>query len=54
MALQPGRDNSAQSWSVDVADLDAETWDLSVKNPNAPEETPLRAPRQKTSNLSLA
>jgi hypothetical protein len=23
-----------QSWSVDVADIDAATWDLSVKNPN--------------------
>jgi len=45
-ALQPGRAESAQSWSVPVAGLDRATWDLSVKNPNAPEEAPLRAPAQ--------
>ena len=46
VALQPGREDSAQSWSVDVADLDPETWDLSVKNPNVPEEAPLREPAE--------
>lgn len=46
VALQPGREDSAQSWTADVADLDAETWDLSVKNPNAPEEAPLREPAE--------
>jgi hypothetical protein len=33
VALQAGREDSAQSWSVEVADLHPETWDLSVKNP---------------------
>ncbi|WP_299655005.1 N-6 DNA methylase [uncultured Jannaschia sp.] len=46
VALQPEREDSPQSWSVDVADLDAETWDLSVRNPNAPEEAPLREPAE--------
>ena len=46
MALQAERADSAQSWRVDVAGLDAATWDLSVKNPNAPEEAPLREPAQ--------
>nr|CRH07365.1 Putative type I restriction enzyme EcoEI M protein/putative site-specific DNA-methyltransferase (adenine-specific) [Candidatus Magnetococcus massalia] len=35
-----------QSWSLDVADLDGESWDLSVKNPNTPEEAPLREPAE--------
>lgn len=35
---------SEKSWLVDVADVERETFDLSVKNPNAPEEDPLREP----------
>jgi type I restriction enzyme M protein len=31
---------------VDVADMDTTTFDLSVKNPNAPEEAPLREPQE--------
>lgn len=34
-----------QSWNLKVADLDEDTLDLSVKNPNTPEEAPLRAPQ---------
>ena len=33
-----------QSWHRARADLDPDTLDLSVKNPNAPEEAPLRSP----------
>lgn len=46
VALQPQRAYSPKSWTVDVADLDRTTWDLSVKNPNAPEEAPLRSPEE--------
>lgn len=35
---------SEQSWSLKKADVDEETMDLSVKNPNTPEEAPLREP----------
>ena len=35
-----------QSWNLKVADLDETTFDLSVKNPNTPEEAPLRAPQE--------
>ncbi|MGB0960896.1 MAG: N-6 DNA methylase [Halocynthiibacter sp.] len=42
--LQRRHADSDQSWTVDVADLDAETCDLSVKNPNTPEAPPLREP----------
>jgi type I restriction enzyme M protein len=42
--LQASFADSENSWSVDAADIDQETFDLSVKNPNAPEEAPLREP----------
>lgn len=35
---------SEKSWFVDVADLDETVLDLSPKNPNTPEEEPLRNP----------
>ena len=44
--LQTTRADSPKSWSVDVASIDPETHDLSVKNPNAPEEAPLRPPEE--------
>jgi type I restriction enzyme M protein len=34
----------ANSWSIDAAVLDPATYDLSVKNPNKPEEAALRDP----------
>lgn len=45
VALQKATEDSDKSWSINVADLDQTTWDLSVKNPNAKEETELRDPR---------
>ncbi len=35
-----------KSWVISADDLDPATYDLSVKNPNAPEEAPLRAPEE--------
>ena len=35
-----------KSWSVKRAALDETTFDLSVKNPNAPETAPLRSPEE--------
>ena len=35
-----------KSWNLKVADIDEATADLSVKNPNSPEEAPLRAPAE--------
>jgi len=37
---------SEQAWSIPVSTIDQTNWDLSVKNPNAPEETPLREPAE--------
>lgn len=45
VSLQKTFETSAKSWSVDVADIDQSTWDLSVKNPNVEEEAPLRDPK---------
>ena len=42
VALQPDKAGGEKSWTVAVEDLDKTTWDLSVKNPHAPEEAPLR------------
>lgn len=42
--LQKTFADGAKSWRVSRADLDEDTLDLSVKNPNAPEEEPLRSP----------
>jgi type I restriction enzyme M protein len=36
---------SAQSWSVNFADIDAGTYDLSVRNPNGGDELTLRTPQ---------
>ena len=42
--LQAGFQDSENSWTVDIAEVDPETVDLSVKNPNKAEEEPLRDP----------
>ena len=44
VSLQKKKGDSENSWSVKVADIDAETFDLSVKNPNRQDETVLREP----------
>ncbi|OEU70824.1 MAG: type I restriction endonuclease subunit M [Desulfovibrio sp. S3730MH75] len=44
VGLQKGFEESEKSWSVDIKDVDQGSFDLSVKNPNAPEEEPLRSP----------
>jgi len=46
VTLQPDKADSAKSWSAKAEDLDQQTFDLSVRNPNAPEEEPLREPEQ--------
>ena len=42
--LQKTKLETEQSWNISVADIDETTFDLSVKNPNTPEEAPLRSP----------
>lgn len=44
--LQKTQADSPNSWIVDIAEVDKTTSDLSVKNPNAPEEAALRSPKE--------
>jgi type I restriction enzyme M protein len=43
--LQKKKGDSPKSWSVDMKDVDKETFDLSVKNPNGQEEVKYRSPK---------
>jgi len=45
VALQATRPDTAKSWSVDAANVDPATYDLSVKNPNGGEEVIHRSPQ---------
>jgi type I restriction enzyme M protein len=44
--LQKSFADSAKSWSVEVDAIDRQSWDLSVKNPNAAEAAELRSPQE--------
>ena len=44
--LQRSFSDSAKSWSVEVDSIDRQSWDLSVKNPNAAEAAELRSPQE--------
>jgi type I restriction enzyme M protein len=46
IALQKTKADSENSWSIKVADIDQNTYDLSVKNPNRKEESILRDPKE--------
>jgi type I restriction enzyme M protein len=45
LKLQKTKADSENSWSVNVANVDKITFDLSVKNPNKKDETVLREPK---------
>jgi type I restriction enzyme M protein len=46
LKLAKTKGESPKSWTIKVSDVDQETCDLSVRNPNAPEEAPLRSPAE--------
>ena len=46
VTLQKEKTESPKSWSMDVSTINQETFDLSVKNPHAPEEAPLKTPEE--------
>ncbi len=46
VSLQKTKADSDNSWTLDVSKIDANTYDLSVKNPNKKVEVALREPRQ--------
>ena len=51
--LQKEKKDSANSWSVKIRDINTETYDLSVKNPNKKEEAPLRDPQLILDEIAL-
>ena len=46
VALQKTQAESENSWVVKISDINQNTFDLSAKNPNTPEEAPLRSPEE--------
>ena len=50
--LQKTKADSENSWSVNIADVDSTTHDLSVKNPNKKDETELRDPQEILDEIS--
>ncbi len=44
--LQKTRAESENSWTVKISDINQNSFDLSAKNPNTPEEAPLRSPEE--------
>ena len=44
--LQKTKADSENSWSINISDIDENTYDLSVKNPHTPDEDELRTPKQ--------
>ena len=46
MELQVTKPETEKSWVYHVTELDEATLDLSPKNPNLPEEAPLRSPEE--------
>ncbi len=44
--LQKTKADSENSWTIDAKDIDQETFDLSVKNPNKKDEEELRDPKE--------
>lgn len=46
VVLQQTKADSENSWSINVADIDTITYNLSVKNPHKKDETVLRTPQE--------
>jgi type I restriction enzyme M protein len=44
--LQATKASNDNSWAIKLADINTDTYDLSVKNPNKKEEAALRAPQE--------
>src|SRR5665648_1209240 len=51
--LQKTKADSANSWTVDVGDVNVDTFDLSAKNPNKKEEAALREPQEILDEITM-
>lgn len=50
--LQKTKTESENSWNLRLSDIDQNTFDLSAKNPNTPEEASLREPKEILENMA--
>lgn len=46
LKLYKKKEDSLNSWTVDISKIDQKTFDLSVKNPNKAEKVALRSPKE--------
>lgn len=53
VAVNGKASESEKSWTINIADIDAATADLSVKNPNTPEAAPLLEPKEILAELAV-
>ena len=53
VTLQKSKADSVNSWTVNVSDINIDTYDLSVKNPNEKEDTPLREPQEIVDEIAM-
>ena len=44
--FQKTKPETEHSWNIKISEIDEESFDLSLKNPNTPEEAPLRKPKE--------
>jgi len=51
--LQKEKPETEHSWNVKISDVPEDTADLSAKNPNAPEEDPLRSPEEILAEMEM-
>ena len=46
LSLQDSKPETERSWNLSIDNISTETYDLGVSNPNLPEETPLKSPKE--------
>jgi len=51
--LQKTKEDSENSWTINIKDIDKETCDLSVKNPHKKDETILREPQEILNEIEM-
>ncbi len=53
IALQKTKPETEKSWNIKMVDVQTHNYDLSVKNPNKPEEAALRSPEEILAEMQL-
>ena len=51
--LQKTKSESRKSWTANISDVNTETYDLSARNPNTPDEAPLRSPQEILAEMEM-